>query len=73
MLDPDGRIVSGLPALIELWSRMPGYGWLAKLFSIPLLHSAAAALYDHVVAPSLAWWARLRARNWSHVEVGSQE
>jgi uncharacterized protein (TIGR01777 family) len=58
--DPDGSIVSGLPALIELWSRMPGFGWLAKLFSVPVLHPIACGLYDHVVAPSLAWWARAR-------------
>jgi hypothetical protein len=62
--DPDGNIVSGLPALIELWSRMPGYGWLARFFSLPGLHPVAAVLYDLVVAPSLAWWARTR-RHWS--------
>ena len=63
MRDPDGRIISGLPALIELWARMPGYGWLARLFQLPLLHPVATTLYDQAVAPSLAWWARLRARN----------
>jgi hypothetical protein len=62
--DPDGNIVSGLPALIELWSRMPGYGWLASFFSLPGLHPVAAVLYDLVVAPSFAWWARTR-RHWS--------
>jgi uncharacterized protein len=73
LLDPDGRIVSGLPALIELWSRMPGYGWLAKLFSLPLLHPVAATLYDHVVAPSLAWWARRRLRSRASVQDGACE
>jgi hypothetical protein len=53
-----------LPALIELWTRMPGYGWLARFFSLPGLHSVAAVLYDLVVAPGLAWWARTR-RHWS--------
>jgi uncharacterized protein len=56
--DGTGQILSGMPALIALWSRMPGYGWLSRLFSLPLLKQAAAAMYDHVVAPSLALWAR---------------
>jgi hypothetical protein len=62
--DHNGNILSGLPALIELWSRMPGYGWLARFFSLPGLHPVAAVLYDLVVAPSLAWWART-CRHWS--------
>lgn len=58
--DSKGRIVSGLPALTELWAAMPQYRWLAKLASLPLLSHVAAGLYDHVIAPSLAWWARRR-------------
>jgi uncharacterized protein (TIGR01777 family) len=58
--DAKGRIVSGLPALIELWSRMPRYQWLAKLTSTPGLHRISVALYDHVIAPSLAAWGRVR-------------
>lgn len=64
MRDADGSIVSGLPALIELWRRMPGYGWVARVFSLPVLHPVAASLYDHLVAPGLAWWARTR-RGWA--------
>jgi predicted DCC family thiol-disulfide oxidoreductase YuxK len=59
--DAQGRLLSGLPALIELWSRMPGYRWLAVLLSGPLLHRPAVAIYDQLVAPGLAFWARLRA------------
>ena len=59
--DADGRILSGMPALLELWWRMPGYGWLAKTLSLPLLRQASVMLYDHVVAPTLARWARARA------------
>jgi uncharacterized protein len=59
--DSEGRILSGMPAIIALWLKMPGYAWLAKTFSLPLLRQTTAVLYDHVVAPSLAWWARTRA------------
>jgi uncharacterized protein (TIGR01777 family) len=60
--DSEGRILSGMPAIISLWSRMPRYGWLAKTLSLPLLRPATAMLYDHVIAPTLAHWARTRAR-----------
>jgi predicted DCC family thiol-disulfide oxidoreductase YuxK len=58
--DSEGQILSGMPALIVLWSRMPGYGWLATTLSLPLLRPAAAVLYDHLVAPTLAYWASTR-------------
>jgi len=58
--DAKGRIISGLPALIELWSRMPRYQWLAKLTSLPVLNRISAGIYDHVIAPSLAAWGRVR-------------
>jgi predicted DCC family thiol-disulfide oxidoreductase YuxK len=58
--DSKGRIVSGLPALIELWSRMPRYRWLAQVTSAPGLNRVAVELYDHVIAPWLATWARIR-------------
>ena len=50
-----------MPAIVALWWRMPGYGWLARTFSLPLLRQASVLLYDHVIAPSLARWARTRA------------
>jgi uncharacterized protein (TIGR01777 family) len=58
--DSAGRIVSGLPALIQLWARMPRYRWLARLTSFPVLSPLATGLYDHVIAPTLAYWARAR-------------
>ena len=57
----EDRILSGMPAIIALWWRMPGYVWLARTFSLPLLRQASIALYDYVIAPSLARWARARA------------
>ena len=59
--DGEDRILSGMPAIIALWWRMPGYVWLARTLSLPLLRQASVVLYDHVIAPSLARWARTRA------------
>jgi len=59
--DGEDRILSGMPAIIALWWRMPGYVWLARTFSLPLVRQASVGLYDHVIAPSLARWARARA------------
>jgi uncharacterized protein (TIGR01777 family) len=58
--DSKGRIVSGLPALIELWSRLPQYRWLAKLTSAPVIRPVSVGIYDHLIAPGLAAWARVR-------------
>jgi uncharacterized protein len=60
--DADGQILSGMPAIIALWSRMPRYGWASRLFSLPVIRQATELLYDHVIAPSLALWAKTRAR-----------
>jgi uncharacterized protein (TIGR01777 family) len=59
--DGKGQILSGMPAIIALWARMPRYSWLARLFSLPLLKQATVLMYDHVIAPSLALWARSRS------------
>lgn len=60
--DTEGRLLSGMPAMIELWARMPGYRWLAVPLRAPLLRQLAAVVYDHIIAPGLAFWARQRAR-----------
>jgi uncharacterized protein (TIGR01777 family) len=70
--DSKGRIVSGLPALIELWSRMPQYRWLAKLTSVPLLKPMSVGLYDHVIAPGLATWARVRSARQQRAAVSAR-
>jgi predicted DCC family thiol-disulfide oxidoreductase YuxK len=58
--DSSGRLISGLPALVQLWWRMPRYRWLARVSSMPVLKSVFAVLYDVAVAPTLAYWARRR-------------
>jgi uncharacterized protein (TIGR01777 family) len=59
--DAEGRISSGMAALITLWSNMPQYRWLAKVLALPLLRPVAVTLYDHAIAPTLAAWANRRA------------
>jgi hypothetical protein len=58
--DGRGRILSGMPAIIDLWWKMPGYVWLARTLSLPLLRPAAVVLYDHAIAPTLTRWAKAR-------------
>jgi uncharacterized protein (TIGR01777 family) len=67
----DGCILSGLSALITLWSTMPRYQWLARLLGLPLLRQIADILYDHVIAPTLAFWASRRTA--SHVSVAKHQ
>ena len=60
LLDEQGRMFSGFGAVLALWARMPGYRWLGRVFSRQPLRAVCETLYDHVVAPGLAWWARAR-------------
>jgi predicted DCC family thiol-disulfide oxidoreductase YuxK len=56
----DGRVYSGIEALVLLWRRMPGYGWLGRLIGSRALKPLAEVLYDHAVSPALYRWARHR-------------
>lgn len=60
LLDEQGRMFSGFGAVLALWARMPGYRWLGRVFSLPPLRAVCEVLYDHIVAPGLAYWARSR-------------
>lgn len=59
---PDGRVHVGVDAFAALWAEMPRYRWLYRLVRAPLVKQAAAALYDHVLAPALFAWNRRRGR-----------
>ena len=49
----NGRLVSGMPAFIIIWSEIPKYQWLARLFNKPIIRPFSAFLYDYVAAPLL--------------------
>ena len=49
----DGRVSSGIPAFLVLWSRMPRYRWLARLVGAPVIRPLAVLVYDRVLAPAL--------------------
>jgi predicted DCC family thiol-disulfide oxidoreductase YuxK len=42
---PDGRLVSGAGAFIELWAQMPGWRWLARVLRVPPLPWVAERAY----------------------------
>ncbi|HEU4779825.1 MAG TPA: TIGR01777 family oxidoreductase [Steroidobacteraceae bacterium] len=58
--DEHGRIQSGFRAVLALWARLPGYRRLARVFSWPPLRAPCEIIYDHIVAPGLSAWARVR-------------
>jgi uncharacterized protein len=60
--DGAGRVISGMPAIVALWSTLPRYHLLSRFFSLPVLRQASVLLYDHVVSPGLAHWASRRIR-----------
>jgi uncharacterized protein len=60
LLDEQGRMFSGFGAVLALWARLPGYRHLARLCSVPPLRALCETLYDHLIAPGLAYWARAR-------------
>jgi predicted DCC family thiol-disulfide oxidoreductase YuxK len=57
----DGRMLSGMSAIIAIWALLPRYRVLARICTMPVLRHLAALLYDHVLSPALALWARRRA------------
>ncbi len=59
--DEHGRVSSGFDAMLALWDRLPVYRSVARVFRLPGLHAAGAALYGHVIAPLLTAWARRRS------------
>lgn len=59
--DAAGHLISGMPAIIAIWDKVPGYHVLAKVMSWPVLRQISVRLYDHLIAPALAFWASRRS------------
>jgi len=49
----DGRLISGVDAFVALWRGTPGFGWLARAVSLPIVRPVAGAVYEGVLAPLL--------------------
>jgi uncharacterized protein (TIGR01777 family) len=60
LVDEHGRTLSGFRAILALWARMPGYRTLSWVFAWPPLRMPTEMFYDHLLAPGLARWARIR-------------
>jgi uncharacterized protein len=50
----NGQMVSGVAALTSLWAQTPGYRWLSKVVSLPIVRPVTEMLYDHIAVPILA-------------------
>jgi len=59
----NGRLLSGVAALTSLWAQTPGYLWLSKVVSLPIVQSIAEVLYDHIAVPVL-----VATEKWRHPE-----
>jgi uncharacterized protein (TIGR01777 family) len=62
----DGRMLSGMSAIMAIWASLPRYRLLARICNLPLLRQICAILYDHMLSPTLAAWARRRAVGATH-------
>lgn len=66
VLDLDGKLRGGVDAFIAIWSVIPAYRWRAKLIGLPVVRQLAAAVYDGLLAPSLAAWNARRTPKPTH-------
>lgn len=65
-IDESGRLHAGVAAFIQVWQRLPGYRWLARLVSLPGVRTLAEWIYEGLLAPLLYRWNR-----WRHKKTGS--
>jgi len=63
----NGKISSGVAALTSLWAQTPGYQWLSRVVSLPVVRPIVEALYDHIAVPILA-----AAQTWRRPESASR-
>jgi len=63
----NGKILSGVAALTTLWAQTPGYQWLSKVVSLPIVRSIAEMMYDHIAVPIL-----VASEKWRHPEPVSR-
>jgi len=59
-IDEKGRLHAGVDAFIEVWRRLPGYRWLARVVALPGVRQVAGLVYEGLLAPLLYRWNRWR-------------
>lgn len=60
-IKPDGRVISGMPAVAIAWSATPPFRALGRLSRLPPINWIAAGIY-HVTAQILWSWNRASGR-----------
>ena len=55
VIDRQGNVLYGMPAVAAVWSQTPGRRWLARLVQMPILRAVGAMGY-HLVAHGLYRW-----------------
>lgn len=50
VIDRDGHMHKGVSAFVALWRELPGYRWLARLVSLPIVHTVADRAYERFAA-----------------------
>ncbi len=52
---PDGTLLSGAAAFGAIWRRLPGFRWLGRLVSIPVLSGFAELCYRGFLSVRKIW------------------
>ena len=52
---PDGRMLSGMAAVVAIWDRMPRNRRLARLARLPVLNTIATGAYELAAGVLYAW------------------
>lgn len=63
--DADGNLLRGVPAFVLIWSRLPGFRYLAMLLNLPVIRHATDGIYRHLIAP---WLYRRFRRSFRNVQ-----
>jgi len=58
----DNRLLAGVDAFIEIWRRLPRYGWLARIAAVGWVKPLAETVYDRLLAPALYRWNKAKGR-----------